>query len=237
VLNSFLDDSVRMIITSRYPDTNQLEEFKRVKGYMPQRNIIGKDALAIVAHSAHGNLKITDDELKQILLGKITKFEQLENSKISGTIKLVFNSDKSSEILYVQDSLLSGQPIGNPSVFATKNNVAVMDYVAQNKEALGIVGVSWVSDEYSDQVQKFKESVTLVQIKKDKAHYYEPHLGYIATHDYPYRKYICVTNKEGSMGLGRGFLQFMSGDIGQKIIMKAGVVPAFAQPRVLSVQD
>ena len=55
--------------------------------------------------------------------------------------------------------------------------------------------------------------------------YYQP-FGYnLALKKYPLRREIKYIIKEAHQGLGTGFLNYVSGDLGQLIVLKAGLIP------------
>ena len=49
----------------------------------------------------------------------------------------------------MRDSILNGKAFG-PNVSAVKTNPDVFKAVAENKNAMGVIGVSWVSSDMQD---------------------------------------------------------------------------------------
>lgn len=237
VLASMDDDSVRMIITASPVDSAYLGSFYKKRGYFPKNAFIAKDAVAIIANNSRTGLKITIEEFQKICMGTITDFSQLENGGGSGKITLVFDNMFSSTVEYIQDSVLKGQTLTS-SAFAQKTNPEVMTYVQNNKNALGVIGVNWISDNQDEENLAFSEFIFPVEMRdaKNSQYYYPPHPGYIASHLYPMRRLMRATLKENGLGLGRGFLNFMTGDIGQRIVLKAGLVPANVVTRVVETR-
>lgn len=236
VLKEFDNDSVRMIISSVHPDSNILKKYFQAHEYYPNVTIIAKDAVAIVANNTKKGLKISVPELAKICEGNITNYNQLKNSTFSGKINLVFDNNQSSTLLYIQDSILKGNAITSQA-YAQKTNLEVLNYVKSHSDALGIIGVNWVSDNADEENLAFRKDIFPVEISSSDTalYHYSPHQGYIATHLYPMRRYMQSTLKEGGPALGRGFLNFMCGDIGQKIVLKSGLVPAKALTRVVQM--
>jgi|694.fasta_scaffold64693_6 phosphate transport system substrate-binding protein len=233
VMEGFANDSFRVLISSIVPDTNALNNFFTVHKFKPKTVAVGKDAVAIVTHNSKKGLQLRVSELQKILSGAITDFSQIKGSKYSGKINLVFDNNKSSTLIYMQDEILKGKPF-NANAYAQQSNEEVMDYVSKNTNALGVIGVSWISDEADENSQKFTEKLAIVEIGEDNSPYfYKPQQAYIALHKYPLRRLIQVTVKEGGARLGSGFTNFLTGEYGQKIILSAGLVPAVAQTRVV----
>lgn len=230
-------DSVRMIITAGPVDTSYFIRFFQRKEYSPSNSFIAKDAVAIIANNSRKGLKITTEELAKICSGNITDFSQLENGGGAGKITLVFDNPASSTLEYIQDSLLKGQALTS-SAFAQKSNQEVMTYVQNSKNALGVIGVNWISDNQDEENLAFSKSIFPVEMRDavNSQYYYPPHPGYIASHLYPMRRLMRATLKENGAGLGRGFLNFMTGEVGQRIVLKAGLVPANVVTRVVETR-
>jgi phosphate transport system substrate-binding protein len=135
----------------------------------------------------------------------------------------------------MQDSILKGDKLSS-NVYAQNTNEEVMKYVKNNSNALGVIGVSWISDEADEATQEFSKDIAIVEIGRDNdVYFYKPNMGYIAIHKYPLRRLMQTTLREGGPGLGRGFVNFMTSEIGQKIILKSGLVPATVLTRVVEV--
>jgi phosphate transport system substrate-binding protein len=48
---------------------------------------------------------------------------------------------------------------------------------------------------------------------------------------------LYIVNCQGFSGLGMGFASFVAGDIGQRIILKSGLLPYKVPPRKLSIRN
>lgn len=236
-MNQFNNDSVRLIITSVPMDSSYLYQYFEKKKYYPQTTVLAKDAIAIIANNSRKGLQITTDEIAKICRGEITDFSKLEKGKTGGKITLVFDNAQSSTVQYIQDSVMKGGTI-TKNAFAQKTNEEVIAYVRKNPNALGIIGVNWISDSQDEDNLEFSKDIFPVEIRNvdSSAYYYAPHPGYIATHLYPMRRYMNATLKENGAALGRGFVNFISGEIGQRIVLKAGLVPAKVVTRVVETR-
>jgi phosphate transport system substrate-binding protein len=238
ILDQMDNDSFRAYFTAAPVDSNLLRGFYERKKYFPKSIFIAKDAIALIANNQKKGLKISVDEFAKICRGEITDYSELKGCKHSGKITLVFDNAKSSTVQYIQDSVLKGGLISNKT-FALQSNPDVMDYVTKNSGALGVIGANWISDNADIETLKFTQSIYTVEVGKGEnpAYFYTPHPGYIATHMYPMRRLMIVTLKENGAALGRGFVNFITGDIGQKIVLKSGIVPAKAITRVVETRN
>lgn len=237
VIQGMAIDSIRMLITSVPIDTSYFISYFKQKEYTPSSTIIAKDAVALIANNSRKGMKITIDEFAKICRGEMTNFSQLSNGNGGGKITLVFDHPASSTVQYIQDSVLKGGQL-TPNAYAQKTNEEVMKYVKNNPNAIGVIGANWISDGADEENIEFSKEIFPVEIRdaKTSQHYYSPHPGYIASHLYPMRRLMRATLKENGAGLGRGFLNFMTGEVGQRIVLKSGIVPAQVLTRVVETR-
>src|SRR5690606_21955838 len=128
-----LQDSVRMILVTRDLTPEEKSNFEAHE--VPTRSLaIARDAVALIVHPGSPDSLMTLGQLKQILLGKFSR-----------SYNIVFDNPQSGIVRYVLDSLIPGQELPS-NAYAVSDNEAVIDYVAKNKNALGIVGLSHIYD-------------------------------------------------------------------------------------------
>ncbi len=213
---------------------------------------IAVDAIALISNPTNDlEEPITRSELGKILAGEITRWDQIGPSKM-GKIDVIFEHQASSTVKYMRDSLMNGRPFG-PNVFAQKTPEDVFKVVSENKNALGIIGVSWISsdlkgrtpttEELAQSLERndttsleFNQAIKVLKVRADSAlTAYKPYQAYIFDGSYPlYRSIWMVTVAPGS-SLGHGFYSFVTGFQGQKLIQLTGVLPAIVRPRMVSV--
>ncbi|MDE7125920.1 MAG: substrate-binding domain-containing protein, partial [Muribaculaceae bacterium] len=193
-------------------------------------------------------------EIGDILTGKITDWNQIEPSKI-GEIKVVFDNNLSSTLQYMRDSLMDNRPFG-PNVFAQDSIEGVFDAVSKLKGAVGVVGVTWLSTDMDSaempiednvrmlesdaptQIKEFGPSIKVLKIRRDDDfHAYQPYQQYIYDGSYPLFRQIYMITVGANGGLNHGFFSFVTGKIGQKIILRTGICPAVISPQVVSLEQ
>ena len=59
---------------------------------------------------------------------------------------------------YIQDSLLRGKAL-TTQAFAQTTNKEVMNYVQNTKNALGVIGVNWISDNQDEENLAFSKTI------------------------------------------------------------------------------
>lgn len=219
----------------------------------PKSKRIAVDAIALIVNPENTLEILSVKEIKEILSGQVTEWNQIEPSKL-GKISVVFDNEGSSTVQYMKDSLLNGGKFGD-NVFAQNTNHEVFEAVKKHKNAIGVIGVSWISAdmnnaetssaeamakslEVEDTVAStFDTSVKVLKVRRDDSiEAYQPYQAYIYDGSYPlFRSIYMVTTGVGGTP-SHGFFSFVTGFQGQKIIMKTGILPATVHPRMVNVE-
>jgi phosphate transport system substrate-binding protein len=183
------------------------------------------DAIAFISNSRTKDTLIALNDVINFMKGKI-------NGKIKG---LVFDNPNSSTVRYMND-LAGLKSIPQKGVFSFGTNNEVIKFVAKNEGMIGIVGMNWLSQS-KPQMQKYVDQVSILSVKgiKDKDFYY-PDQNSIAEGKYPLARNLYIINCQGYSGLGMGFASFLAGDVGQRIVLKSGLLPINVPPRKLSIR-
>ena len=214
-LRDILTDSLtRMVIVTRGLNRREEKYFKDSLNYFPRWDEIATDAVAIIVNSKSKDTIFTVERLQQQLSGSSGKKEQIVFDGLSAT----------STVRFAIDSILKGKKFDTSVVRAVKSSKAVLDYVAANENAIGLVGISWIGNpEDTAQVQMLKK-VKMVYVKCDNctdSPYVKPNQLNIMTRRYPLVRGLYFVLKENYSGLGSGFLNFLQYERGQLIFRRA----------------
>ena len=114
--------------------------------YMPRSIPIAYDGLAIIVNNSNPDSCITINDFKRILRGEVTQWGDIYPKSQLGNIDVVFDNPLSSTVRWCVDSLLDGKEFTNPNIGAVKTSAAVIDYVENHKNSLGIIGSNWLND-------------------------------------------------------------------------------------------
>jgi phosphate transport system substrate-binding protein len=248
VLLDLLNDKVKLAVVSR--DLNEQEKAELTKQTMTPTTIhVGVDGLAIILHPSNPDSLLTVAQLRSIFSGQTTTWPQVSGQKKLSDINVVFDANRSSTLRFVRDSLLRGQPL-TKRVFAANSNPEALAYVAAHPNAIGVVGVNWVSDHDDPTVTSFLKTVRVAAItarpNPTKNDYIPPYPRYLAPYTpeqlkensdlqrYPLQRNIYLINREARTGLGSGFASFVAGQKGQLIFYKSGLLPAKMQARIIT---
>ena len=239
VIQAFLADSTRLAIISRQLTAEEQAYFQRQK-LEPRAIRIGVDGVAIIVHPSNPDSLLTTAQLRGIFTGQLKQWSQVSPKNKIGEITAVFDNNNSSTARFVQDSITRGVALAK-GIFASKSNPALLDYVATHPNAIGVIGVNWISDRDDAAVQKFLKRVRVAGISSKASgatpdDYVQPYQAYLAQKTYPLRRELYVISREARAGLGTGFASFVAGNKGQLIMLKSGLMPATGQVRLIEVK-
>ncbi len=234
VLADFMNDSVRTIVLTR-DLTKEEKEYLLANKFVARTTKVAHDALALIVNQGNMDTSLSESQLSDILSGKITTWKQINPKSADKTINVVFDNNKSGNVRYFRErfSLTSKFP---SNCFAVNTNEEVIRYVKSNPSSLGIISVNWISDKHDSLTERFMDSIRVVEVGNDLYDYCKPYQGYIAEGSYPFIRDVYMISRETFAGLGTGFVTFVAGDQGQRIILKSGLVPATMPIRLIEVK-
>lgn len=238
VVRDLINDSTRIAVLSRELNAEERAAFE-AKKRVPRATKIAIDAVALIVNRNNPDTLLTMDELRKIFSGEISNWKQIDKESNLKDITIVFDNNNSGTARYVKDSLTTDGKLPQ-NTFASNSHEALIDYVAQNENALGVIGVNWISDFDDSTAVGFLNKIKVVGLSQDPnpvttESYYQPYQAYIAQGTYPLRRFLYIISTEGRAGLGTGFASYVAGDKGQRIILKSGLVPATMPVRIIGL--
>ncbi len=243
--------SVKTAVVSRPLTESEISYLRSHKKLVHQQKI-AIDALAIIVNPQNPVEILSRKDIAEILSGDVSRWDQVEPCKL-GEIDVIFDHQGSSTVKYMRDSILNGRQFG-PNVSAVKTNPEVFKAVAENKNAMGVIGVSWVSsdmrgreqsvDELAKAIEKsdttqldFNSDVKVLKIRgNDVVAAYKPYQAYIFDGSYPLYRSVYMINTSPGGTVSHRFYSFVTGFQGQKLIQMTGILPATVRPRFVAVE-
>lgn len=260
-IDSLMADNCQSIIVTRDLTKEEKAHIKSQNRRIAKSNCIAVDAVALIVNKDNPVSQLSMDEIRDILTGKITKWSQLMANDTT-QIKVVFDSEGSSTVSYMRDKFLpAGKKITDYiKPYAQKNNAAVFDIVKKDPNVIGIISVSWLGNDLSvaQQVPMDKrmedyanendsintaltEEVNIIKVSNPNEDNdfnmtaYKPYQLYINSGEYPlFRKVWMISTASNSTVL-HSFYTFVTGFVGQKIIIKSGIMPYHINSRVVQL--
>ena len=240
IFNYLLTDSIRLIIAARDITDAEKQQIKNLKR-TPRSQKIAVDGIALIIHNENTDSLLSVHDLRKILTGEIQDWNAISSTKTKERpITVVFDQQNSSTLRFMQDSICKEKRFSGNSV-AAKSNLEVLNYVATHPNALGVIGVNWISNPKDSTKLSFDNSIRVMSLSKEiyatVENSYKPFPAYLALEYYPLRRdiYAILTDVRG--GLPSGFVTFLAGDSGQRIVLKAGLVPATRPTRLINLQN
>ena len=216
-LKDLLVDSIRMIIATRGFSGEERKFIIDSMEISPRKMIVARDAIAVIVNPLAEDSLFTMNELREILTGKFRK----------RLIPVFDGAQATSTVRFIVDSILKNETL-TPQSAAARSSHEVIDYVAKNPQAIGFIGVSWIGNREDTAQLSFLKKVKMAWLEsKDlPGKYILPYQVNIYNRSYPMVRDLVYILKEKHRGLGVGFADFLSGQIGQLIFKRAYLMPA-----------
>lgn len=223
-VNALFKEKSAIAILARNLTNEELKVFDQRK-ILPKVTLFAKDAIAFISNK---NNKDTIIALKDVI-------GFMQGKSVPHIKGLVFDNPNSSTVRYM-NTLAGLNGIPEKGVFSFKTNDEVIKYVSENDGMIGVVGVNWLSQPMPA-MQKYVDNVNTLSVIGNKSNIpYLPSQNNIAEGKYPLARDLYIINCQGYSGLGMGFASFVAGDIGQRIILKSGLLPVRIPGRNIQIR-
>jgi phosphate transport system substrate-binding protein len=212
------NDSIRMIFITRPLSSDEEVLMKSRLGYVPVYGKLASDAIAVIVNKQSKDSVFDMSDMRSLVKGTSGYKYKVVLDGLSST----------STVRYVIDSLAKGQPLGKNVVAATSSQ-GVIDYVGNNTDAIGLLGVSWIGNKEDTAQNSFLEKVKIASLECTSCQpvsYVKPYQANIAYRRYPMVRGLYYILKENYDGLGSGFSNFLIYERGQLIFKRAYLFPA-----------
>jgi phosphate transport system substrate-binding protein len=237
LISAFLKDSVKVVVSAWEPTPQQKELLLSMQTVV-RTTTIAHDAIALVLNKENKDSLFTYQNVSDLFTGKLTDWKEINATSKLGKMVAVFDDEKSANIRYFKEELnLTGQLPSN--FYSLKSNEEVIDYVTKNKSAIGLVSVNWICDREDSISRSFSNKVKIAAISQkilNPGSYFLPVQGSIYDKSYPFTRKINMVSRESFIGLGSGFVRWVSAEQGQRIILKSGLVPATMPIRLIQIK-
>jgi len=231
-----LNDSVK-IITSPRPLND--EEKGVIKKYKLEVDTfkIAYDAALVLVNDKNSLTRITVDELREIMLGKLTAWRELGETKVGGKIVVALGGPNSGMYEYVLQRVTGLQPFANV-VYPCSTTTHAISFIAEHSNAIGFVSQGWVSETPAKtRILAIGDPAFRRDSTSTTLEYFPPLQAHVYRDYYPLRRTLYIFSKDAGTGVGVGFTAFVTGAQGQKLFLKNGLVPATMPVRLIQLQS
>ncbi len=212
------NDSIRMIFITRPLSRDEEAVMKQRLDYVPQYGKLANDAIAVLVNRQSKDSLFDMTDMRSLVKGTSGYPYKVVVDGLSAT----------STVRFVVDSLARGQALGK-NVMAATSSQGVIDYISNNTDAIGLVGVSWIGNKEDTSQMSFLKKVKIAGIECaacDPVVYTQPYQYNIATRRYPMVRGLYYILKENFDGVGSNFSNFLIYERGQLIFSRAYLAPA-----------
>ena len=226
VIQALVLDSSSIAFLARKLNAQELKIFSQKK-LVPRITPFAKDAIALISNKTNNDTLVELNDIIAFLKGS-------SQAKLKG---LVFDNPNSSTARHLME-LAGLKSMPEKGIFSFKTNEEVIKYIASNKEGnIGVVGANYVL-EPSPSTEDALVDINVLAVKEiNGTAYYKPTQNNIAEGKYPLARDLYIVNCQGYAGLGMGFASFVAGEIGQRIVLKSGLVPVRVPSRKILVRQ
>jgi phosphate transport system substrate-binding protein len=225
VVQALVKDVAGIAILSRTLTAQEAKIFEGKK-ITPKITKFATDAIAFIGNKNNNDTLIALQDVIHFMQGK-------SQTNIKG---LVFDNPNSSTVRYMNE-LAGLKDIPKNGIYSFKTNEEVIKFVSENNGMIGVVGVNWLTQP-SVAMRDEVEKVNVLSVKSTTENgFVYPSQNNIAEGKYPLARDLYIINCQGFSGLGMGFASFVAGDIGQRIILKSGLMPVRTPGRKISIRS
>lgn len=173
------------------------------------------DGLTWIAPKSFPQDSLSIDEIKKLF--ETGKFQHTQY-----TIQL--NSSSSSVANYLTDYF--GMPASTSHIYSGGSDEQIIQSVQEHNNALACISSGWLVNLENKKHKAYLESIKIVRVINDQSHVaYSPFQNDLALGTYPFKRVLRVLNNDANTGLGTAFASFLIGNRGQRLFLKAGLLP------------
>jgi phosphate transport system substrate-binding protein len=191
-------------------------------------NRIAIDGIALITQTSNPDSLVSVQDVISVLQSKPSKIQSL-----------VFDNPNSSTVRYFKE-LAQVKELPSKGIYALKSNPEVIKYVASHPGSIGVVGINWLMQAdlalEKDIARLRVMGVKNLPGKPGADQYTKPDQNDLALGLYPFMRNLYLINCEGGPGPGTGFVTFVAGERGQRIVLKSGLLPDSIPPREISIR-
>lgn len=259
-LQRLLDGDDKLAVLGRDLTAGEMKILKVKNKAKNARSMkIAVDAIALIVNKENPVNKLSVKEIERILKGEITSWAQVEPGAPDIPIRVVVDDPKSSMTSYMRKKLMNGGAFGNAVVVTADSISGVFNTVKRNKGAIGVIGVSWLTQNLQEPIPASKRTESLndstaidgaainermdnsgvktLGVMHNSLIAYRPTQENIYSGDYPLTRPIYMVTTSSPTNILGKFYSFVTSADGQRLMMSTGVMPARVQIKVYEIDN
>jgi len=204
-IKALIDKTTQVAMSSRDMKKEEIDLAKS-KGVNPVEHKVAIDALTPLVHPSNPVANLTIEQLSLIYQGKITNWKEVGGKDLQ--IVVISRDTSSGTYESWQEKILHKEKV-TPKAQLQASSGAVVQAVTKNRYAIGYVGIGYVN-----------KSVKAVKVNGIEANDKNALNG-----TYPIARPLFMYTDGEPKGPVAGYINFVKGPEGQKIVKKEGFVP------------
>lgn len=254
-IDSLLDEKTRAAIVARELSDAEIKHLQE-RDLIVRQRCIAIDAVALITNPSNPINLLTMSDVEKIMRGDVSTWRQLGWNDTT-KIKIIFDNPGSSTTKFMREKFLQKGQNFPQNAFAQKNTAQVLEMVKSDPSALGIISVNWLGEELNPEMKIpveqrlpslendkqpvpasiFPDDIKILKIcKDDEIEGFQPYQAYIYDGRYPLFRKVYMISTAPTSSLVHSFYSFVTGTIGQKIILYTGIVPFNDQLRIVELK-
>lgn len=216
IMNKLYKRELQEAVIGRQLTTEEIEALTRIDSTHPREHLMARDALAFI-------------------VGKTSTVTSLNYERLFSNEQQILNNDNFTFVFdgkqtgLVKSFRLFSGINKSLKIFALDSIEAVIDYVRQHDGAVGGIPYAKISDEDNPQMQQLLKNVNIIAVEKrdstGKTIASTASEADIAIGTYPFIRPLNYVICNPYERVGTGFANFIFKKQGQKIFLKAGLMP------------
>jgi len=176
---------------------------------------VAQDGIAVIVNPANKIPYITLDQIRDIYLGKITKWAEITGANVPGTNNqiVVIGRDSASGTRSYFDEVVLAKKTPTKQMLEKNSNGAVLQTVTQTPGSIGYVSIGFLS-----------RDVKALPIWYNADKIVAPSLATVKDKSYPVSRELYVITNGQPTGLAGDFIRYILSEEGQKIVADEGYV-------------
>lgn len=216
IMKKLYNREIQEAIIGRLLTASEAEALTRIDSTHPREHLMAKDAMAFIV-GKNSNIQTLNADLL---------FANRESAINKETLSFVFDGKQTGLIKSFKGFATSNSSI---KVFALDSLAAVIEFVNKNPNVIGAIPYAKISDEDNPAMQQILKNVNILAVeKKDslgKTIVSTASEADISINTYPFIRPINYIICNPYERVGTGFANFIFKKQGQKIFLKAGLIP------------
>jgi phosphate transport system substrate-binding protein len=206
------------VILRSYLLTDTEKKNVKTRKLNPKLNLLWTDGLAVIASNDFKQNVWREEELKAVLTHQSNAFHLIIDNSSTATYDLIYDT-------YAVDQTQA-------NAYAAGSEDSVISAVSTHTNYIGLIGSSYFTVA-KESLPKGVKLLGLIPMGQQKAEY--PFQDQLYNGVYPLSRPLYAINIGAVNSFGSAFVSFILSERGQRIILKAGLLPAKIPPRTIEL--